>query len=92
MSKAITMNLRLDEETRQALKEFAAQIGIPATSLVNASIKQMLRTREVTFNTTPEPTPYLQKIIKEAEIDYTAGKNITRTNSTKETLAHLRSL
>ncbi len=86
------MNIRLDEETRRELKDFAAQIGIPASSLVNANIRQMLRARKVTFNTTLEPTPYLEKIIKEAEADYAAGRNITTTKTDEDTLAYLRSL
>ena len=78
------MNIRVDEATRRDLKEFAAKLGIPASSLVNASIRQMLRNREVTFTTTLEPTPYLKKIIKEAEADYAAGKNITRIKTEAE--------
>lgn len=92
MSKTITMNIRMDEETRLKLKNFAGQVGIPATSLVNASIKQMLRSQRATFSTDLEPTPYLEKIIKEAEADYKAGRNVTVTNTDEETLAFLRSL
>lgn len=77
MSKTITMNIRMDEDTRKKLKDFAGQVGIPATSLVNASIKQMLRTQQVILTTTLEPTPYLEKIIKEAEADYKAGRDIS---------------
>lgn len=71
------MNIRMDEQTRQQLQAFAAQLGMPATSLVNATIKQMLRAQKVTFSTALEPTPYLRKIIEEAEADYKAGKNIS---------------
>ena len=92
MSKTITMNIRVDEATRQGLKDFAARLGIPASSLVNASIRQMLRSGKVEFTTTLEPTLYLQKIIKEAEADYAAGRNIVTTKTNKETLAYLRSL
>lgn len=92
MSKTITMNIRMDAETRRKLKEFAGQVGIPATSLVNASIKQMLRNKQVVLTTHLEPTPYLEKIIKEAEADYATGKNITTTHSDQETLTFLRSL
>jgi len=86
------MNIRMDEDTRKNLKEFAGQVGIPATTLVNAGIKQMLRNRGVTFTTGLEPTPYLEKLIKEAEADYNAGRNITTTNTDEETLSFLRSL
>ncbi len=90
MSKTTTMNIRIDEETRRELKAFAAQIGIPATSLVHASIRQMLRTGEARFTTTLEPTPYLEKLIKEAEADYKAGKNISPSfGSVDEMFKHL---
>jgi antitoxin component of RelBE/YafQ-DinJ toxin-antitoxin module len=92
MPKNITMNIRLDEDTRRELRDFAAEIGIPATTLVNASIKQMLRTREVTFSAALEPTPGLEEAVREAMLDYKTKSNITITETDEETLAHLRSL
>lgn len=86
MSKTTTMNIRMDEQTRKQLKAFADQLGMPATTLVNANIKEMLRTKKVSFSTNPEPTPYLQKIIKEAEADYAAGKNISGPFDTAEAM------
>jgi antitoxin component of RelBE/YafQ-DinJ toxin-antitoxin module len=86
------MNIRMDEDTRRKLKDFSSQIGIPATSLVNASIKQMLRSRQVTFTTDLEPTPYLEKLIKEAEADYRAGRDITSINNKAELEAFFDSL
>lgn len=92
MSKTITMNIRIDENTRRELKEFAEQIGIPATSLVNASIRQMLRSGEARFTPALEPTPYLEKIIEEAEEDYKAGRNITRVANKAELEEYLKTL
>ena len=86
------MNIRIDEATRRGLKEFAEQLGIPASSLVNASIREMLRTKTVTFSTAPEPSPQLKKTIKRAEADYSAGKNITRTKNKGELKEYLDSL
>ena len=92
MDKTVTINVRTDAKTRQELKKFAQKIGVPASSLINASIKDMLRRKSVSFTTTPQPTPYLEHVIKEAEADYKAGKNFTKTTTIEETLAHLRSL
>lgn len=91
MSKSITMNIRMDEETRRKLKDFAIQIGIPASSLVNASIRQMLRSREVTFTTVLEPTPYLEKILHEADRDIKADKNLSPVfDSVDDMFDHLK--
>ncbi len=83
MSKTVTMNVRLDEATRKELKEFAEEVGIPATSLVNATIKQMLRSREITLSSSLEPTTYLQGLIREAEADYASGRVNTVVNDSE---------
>ena len=87
-----TLNIKTDPATKQQLKEFAAHVGLPVSALMNAQIKQMLRKGKVEFDTGPTPTPYLQKIIKEAEADYKAGRNITRVNNRKELEDYLNSL
>jgi antitoxin component of RelBE/YafQ-DinJ toxin-antitoxin module len=91
MNTAI-LNIKTDPDTKQRLKTFAAQVGLPVSALLNAQIKQMLRNGKVEFSTSLEPTPYLEAIIKEAEADYKAGKNIVITESDEETLNFLRSL
>ena len=86
------LNIKTDPKTKEHLKAFASGLGLPVSALLNAQIKQMLRAGKVEFTTTLEPTPYLENIIREAEIDYKAGRNITTTHTDKETLAFLHSL
>lgn len=73
MNTAI-LNIKTDPETKQQLKAFAAQMGIPVSSLLNAQIKQMLRTGEVRLTAALEPTPYLKKLIREADDDIKNGR------------------
>ncbi len=91
MSKTI-INIKTDAKTKRELKQFAAELGMPMTAIINAQIKQMLRSRTVTLTTDLKPTPYLEKILLDVEEDLKTGKNITRTNSLEEALAHLDSL
>ena len=91
MNTAI-LNIKTDPDTKQRLKAFAAEVGLPVSALMNAQIKQMLRNGKIEFSTTLEPTPYLEAIIREADADYRAGKNIVTTKTDKETLDYLRSL
>ena len=72
------MNIRLDQDTRRKFQAFADSLGIPATTLAAANIKQMLRAGEVRLTTTLEPTPYLEKIMRETDADIRAGKNISK--------------
>ncbi|MBV6492096.1 MAG: hypothetical protein LDLANPLL_00087 [Turneriella sp.] len=92
MGKTATMNIRIDQTTRQELKTFAGQIGIPASALIHASIKQMLRSRQVSFQAEIQPSPYLEKIIEQAEADYKKRKNTTRVENREQMKAFLDSL
>ena len=91
MTKTI-LNIKTDPQTKQQIQEFAAELGVPVSVIMNAQIKQMLRDRKVVLSTELEPTPYLVKVMKQVEEDLKTGKNITRTNSLKEALAHLDNL
>ncbi|MGC1176456.1 MAG: hypothetical protein WA843_00135 [Candidatus Saccharimonadales bacterium] len=91
MTKTI-LNIKTDPSTKQQIQEFAAELGVPVSVIMNAQIKQMLRDRKITLSTELEPTPYLAKILKQIQEDLAIGKNITRTSNTKEALSHLDSL
>jgi len=85
MNTAI-LNIKTDPDTKERLKAFAAQIGLPVSALMNAQIKQMLRNGKIEFSTSLEPTPYLEAIIQEAEADYKAGRNIHGPFNTAEAM------
>lgn len=89
---SVLLSIKTDEKTKQDLRAFAAELGVSSTAFVNMVIKQALRDRRLVLSTGLEPTPYLAEIMREAEADYKAGRNITRTKGKKEALAHLDSL
>lgn len=77
ISKTTSMNVRLDLDTRQQLQRMADELGIPATSLVVANVKQMLRNGEVRLTTAFEPTPYLEDVMHQADKDIATGSNLS---------------
>ena len=88
----ILLSIKTDEQTKRDLKDFAAELGVSTTAFVNMVIRQALRDRRVVLSTNLEPTPYLEKIMREADADYAAGRNIATFKTKKEVLTHLRSL
>jgi antitoxin component of RelBE/YafQ-DinJ toxin-antitoxin module len=86
------LNIKTDLHTKQQIQEFAAELGIPVSVIMNAQIKQMLRDRKLILSTELEPTPYLEKVMKEIEKDLMNGKNITHTKTKQEALDYLKSL
>lgn len=91
MNKA-TLNVKIDPQTKQQIQEFASELGVPVSVIMNAQIKQMLRDRKVVLSTELEPTPYLQKIMRQVEKDIDKKRNITFTNTSIILLSHLDSL
>ena len=88
----VLLSIKTDEKTKRELKDFAAELGVSSTAFVNMVIRQALRDRRIVLSTELEPTPYLEKIMRQADADYAAGRNITHTSGKAEALAHLDSL
>lgn len=91
MTKTI-LNIKTDPSTKQQIQEFAAELGVPVSVIMNAQIKQMLRDRKIVLSTELEPTPYLVKIMEQVEKDLVANKNMTKAMNVKEAIAYLDSL
>ena len=71
------INLRIDKGIKQEAQKLAEAMGIPLSTLINAYLKQLVRNREVHISAASKMSPYLEKIIAEAEEDFRAGKNIS---------------
>lgn len=91
MTKTI-LNIKTDPQTKLQIQEFAAELGVPVSVIMNAQIKQMLRDRKIVLSTELEPTPYLVKIMEQVEKDLIANKNMTKAMNVKEAVAYLNSL
>jgi antitoxin component of RelBE/YafQ-DinJ toxin-antitoxin module len=89
MTKTI-LNIKTDPQVKRQIQEFAAELGIPVSVIMNAQIKQMLRDRRIVLSTELEPTPYLVKIMEEVEKDLKTGRNMSPVfSSAKDMLEHL---
>lgn len=91
MSNAL-LSIRTDDKTKKEVADFAASVGLSVSAFVTVILKQAVKEGRVVLTPTLEPTPYLEKIMREAQADHKAGRNITRTKTKAEALAHLRSL
>lgn len=88
MSKVV-INFKVDKEVKEEAQKLALELGVPLSSIVNSQLKQLLRTRRFELDATPTMTPHLESVLEGVEQDRKQGKNITRTESLDEALAHL---
>lgn len=68
------INIKTEPETKNKAQKVASEIGVSLSALLNAYLKQLIRTKKVEFSLDEEPSPYLVKVLKKAEKNYKEGK------------------
>ena len=90
--KTAMINIKVDPKTKTAIQKVAASLGFSLSALTTAFYKQVARDRRVEFSAGLSPTPYLEKILEEAEEDIRSGKNISPSfDNAEDGIAYLRS-
>jgi addiction module RelB/DinJ family antitoxin len=86
----VLLSIKTDSKTKQDLKSFASELGITSTAFVNMVIKQALRDRKIVLTSNFEPSPYLKKLLEQAEKDIKDNKNLSPTfDSVDDMFKHL---
>ncbi len=86
------VNLKIDISVKKQAQKRAKDLGLSLSSVVNATLKQFARTRELQLSTAPRMTPYLEELVLEARKDYKEGKTSGPFNNAEDLIKHLRSL
>lgn len=77
MNTKTILNIKTDKTLKKAAQETAEELGVPLGTAINAFLKQFVREKELTLSARPlKPSPYLEKILKEAEEEYRRGEAI----------------
>lgn len=87
-----TIILKADKEVKENAQKLAKELGLNLSAIINANLKQFIRSRSVYFSVMPKMTPELEKLIGQARKDYKAKKNISPVfDSIQEALNYLHS-
>ncbi len=87
------INIKTDKEVKEGAQRVAKELGLSLSAIINASLKQLVKNKEVHFSIAPRMTSYLEDIVKEARKDYKTGQNIAGPFSTaKDMDKYLNSL
>lgn len=74
MNTAVVIT-KTEPEIKQEAQKVARKLGISLSSLVNAYLKQVVRTRRVEFDLGEEPSEYLVEVMKQAKVNYKQGRH-----------------
>lgn len=78
------LSIRTDDKTKKDITEFANSVGLSVSAFVTVVLKQAVKEGRVVLSPTLEPTPYLEKIMREASADRKKGRNYTTINNEDE--------
>ncbi len=84
-----TIHIKTDVKTRNEAKKVAEDFGFTLTSLVNALLKQITRTKSLNLNLEEIPNQKTIKMLKESEEDVKAGRVSPGFTNVKDAISWL---
>ena len=74
------INVKVSADLKAQAQSIAEELGFSLSSLINASLRQIVRSRSVSFSVSEEPTEYMLKALAESKKDVKAGRVISFKN------------
>src|SRR3990167_7650185 len=88
MNTAI-VNVKVNPTVKRQAQKVAEDMGLSLSALVNGFLKNLVKTKTVTFTASEEPTPYLLRALKESKENIKAGRVSKSFSNAKEAIAYL---
>lgn len=68
------VSIKLDSKIKKEAQKAAEDLGLTLSAVVNAQLHEFARIKELHVGGALRPTPYLERILLEAENDLATGK------------------
>ena len=78
------IHIKADHEVKENAQKAATALGLTLSDVINASLRNFIRTREVYFSDIPRMTPELEKLLDKVEEDIKHKRNLAGPFSTPE--------
>jgi addiction module RelB/DinJ family antitoxin len=67
------INIKTTTETKERARKVADDLGFNLSSLINAYLRELIRTKRVNFSLKEEPTLYLESALEQSSADVERG-------------------
>lgn len=85
--------IKADREVKENAVKVAHELGLNLSDVINASLRNFIRTREVIFSDVPRMTPELEKLLDKVEEDIKNNRNLSpRFKTAKAAIDYLDAL
>ena len=89
MKEIIT--IKTDRQVKKNAQLLASELGLALSDVVNAALRNFIRTREVYVSAVPRMTPELEQLLDSIEKDITTGKNLSPGfDNVEDAIAYLK--
>ncbi len=72
---SVVVNIKTEENVKKQAQNIASELGLSLSSLINAYLRQLVRTRRIEFDLGEEPSHRLIKAMKKAEENLKKGNH-----------------
>jgi len=91
MNTAI-VNVKVDPLLKSQAQQVVEELGLSLSGFINASLKQLVRTREVSFDLKEEPNEYMIKALAKSAEDIKAGRVSPVFDNADDAIDYLRKM
>ncbi|MBI2018607.1 type II toxin-antitoxin system RelB/DinJ family antitoxin [Candidatus Daviesbacteria bacterium] len=85
------IHIKADREVKKNAQKAAKDLGLSLSDVINAALRNFIRTREVVFSDIPQMTPELEKLLDKVEDDIKKGRNLSPSfKNTDEAIDYLK--
>jgi addiction module RelB/DinJ family antitoxin len=88
--KTSALSIKIDPKLKAEAQKVADQLGFSLSAIVNASLKNLARSKTVSYSLL-EPTPLLKNAINSARADRARGKSVGPFRTSSEMMKSLLS-
>ena len=78
------INIKTDKRIKNNAQKLAKELGLSLSDVINASLRNFIRTREVYFSAIPRIIPEFELFIGKVEKDIEEGKNLSPAFSSSD--------
>jgi len=90
MNRMTVINIRTDAKIKSEAQEVVRKLGLNLSAVINAYLRQLIRTKTVFFSLSEEPTDYLLQALEESKKDIEKGFVSPSFDNAKEALKWLK--
>lgn len=85
------LNVKVDKEEKEKAKQIASQMGVPLSTIINAHLREFIRTREFSVKLEPVLKPEVEKELLRMSREYHKNpKSVYSFKSAAEAIKFLR--